>query len=721
MNAQAKTEKIRLEITGMHCASCVNTVENSLKKVPGVLGISINLASEDAVVQYDPDKTDPRSLIEAVLPTGYGARLPGGKSSPLAYLAEMRLRTVVALALSILTMGLGMGMAPRWTLLAASAPVQFWAGWPFLAGFFRSLKKREATMDTLVGLGTLSAWGFSAAVTLNSKWREQPVYFEIAAFLITFILLGKYLEARAKYRTQSAIQKLASLLPAVAHVRRKNEILDLPLGDVFAGDILLVKPGEKIPVDGLILAGSSSIDESMLTGESLPVEKGPSQAVSAGTLNTTGSFEMRATQVGEKTILSQIIEVVRRAQASKAPIQRYADVVSGYFVPSVVLLSGLTFAIWFFINRDIGASLLPAISVLIISCPCALGLATPAAIIVGMGKATERGVLIRDAEALELLGKVKTVVFDKTGTLTEGKPSLSRILVLDKRVTEAEALRWAASAENASEHLLARALVQAAKKRNLPLRKIERFKSFPGGGIEAFIDQKSVLVGSPAFLISRKIAAPGGPAASVIVAVDGIATAAFEIIDLPRAESAHVIQQLRSLGIRPVMISGDRQAAVRKVGEKLGFTAQDCLGEIAPAQKALKIHELKKESTGSVIAMVGDGVNDAPALTSADVGIAMGGGTDVAVESAGVTLLRPTLQGVVDSILLSRRTMRTIRQNLFASFFYNALGIPVAAGILYPFTGWRLNPMIAGAAMALSSVSVILNSLRLKRWSWSNS
>lgn len=707
-------QKLRLEITGMHCASCVNTVETAFKKVPGTKRVSVNLASEDALIDYDPALSDPKSFIEALDPTGYHAHLPESGSSEKS-LTTLRIRTTTALILSVVTMVLGMTMVPRWVLLLTSAPVQFVCGWPFLEGFFKGLKRREATMDTLVALGTLTAWGFSAAVTFIPSLSTQDIYFEISAFLISFVLLGKYLEARARSKTQGAIRALASLLPSQAHVQRKGAWVDLPIEQILAGDTVLVKPGEKVPVDGLITSGDSSLDESMLTGESVPVDKGVGQSVSAGTLNTTGSFELRAVKVGEGTLLAQIIEVVKRAQASKAPIQRYADVVASYFVPVVIGLAAVTLAAWFLITHQIGESLLPAIAVLIISCPCALGLATPTAIIVGMGKAAERGILIRDAEALETLGRCRTIVFDKTGTLTEGKPLLHRIHVFNG--DENSALQWAASAEHASEHLLAKALLDAAQARKLTLLKVDRFKAYPGGGVEATIQGKRVTVGSETFLKAQGKCELTSGSTAIYLAIDSAIEACFELLDEPRPESRQVISRLHDLGLKTVMISGDRPSVVQSIGSRLGMAASDSLGGISPAEKAAQIRSLKRES-GQVVAMVGDGVNDAPALSSADVGIAMGGGTDVALESASVTLLRNSVAAVPDAYELSKQTMRTIRQNLFASFFYNSLGIPVAAGILYPWTGWKLSPLLAGAAMALSSVSVVLNSLRLKNWNW---
>lgn len=727
----------RLSISGMHCASCVSKVENALMHVDSVTHVSVNLSSGDAVIDYEAATEDSQALvsemIQAVLSAGYGAAIPGSERQQNGEsLRKLGTQVVVGLVLSVTIVLLTVLKAPNWVLLVCSVPVQFWCGASFLGGLFGGLRRREVTMDTLVGLGTLSAWGYSAAITLIPALRSPgspgsgDVYFEIAAFLVSFVLLGRLLEGRAKSRTQSAIQKLVALLPPQAHVIRKT-VVDLPLSEVLAGDILLVKPGERIPVDGVITEGFSAIDESTLTGESIPVEKGPNQSVSAGTLNTTGSFEMRATRVGEATVLAQIVETVRRAQASKAPIQRYADTAASYFVPIVILLALVTFLAWIFLSHDFGASLLSAISVLIISCPCALGLATPVAIIVAMGKATERGILIRDAKALETLGKAKTIIFDKTGTLTQARPELVRTYPLGDSLGEDDSLLWSASAETASEHLLARAIVDGAKARQLKLRKIDRFKSYPGGGIEARIEGRLVLVGSGSFLAKNHVETRAFESLSlskpgsmwIAAAMEGKLLAAFEIIDPPRDEASHVLSRLRSLGIRALIVSGDHPATVGFIGKNLHFRENEIFGGISPTEKASKIGMLRSSSAVSgAVVMVGDGVNDAPALAQADVGIAMGTGADIAVESASVTLLHHTLTGVTDAYLLSRQTMKTIRQNLFASFFYNALGIPIAAGVLYPWTGWRLNPMIAGGAMALSSVSVVLNGLRLKRWNW---
>lgn len=724
----------------MHCASCVKKVEGVLLGVRGVQKVAVNLASEEALIDFDPNQTDIQSLIGAVIPTGYGALLPEKGISaldPSSRLVDLQVRTVIALTLAFVTMTLEMTHSATWIQALVTAPVQFWCGWPFLLGFFQSLRRREATMDTLVGLGTLTAWLFSLSVILMPALRGEEVYFEIAAFLIGFILLGKYLEARAKIRTQGALQKLATLLPSVAHVRRKGAWADLPISDVFAGDLLLVKPGEKIPVDGIIISGTPSIDESMLTGESLPVEKQLGQPVSAGTLNTADSFELRATRVGEQTSLSQIIEIVKRAQASKAPIQRYADLASSYFVPIVVILSFITFLGWFLISHSLGKSLLPAVSVLIVSCPCALGLATPAAVIVAMGKAAERGILIRDAEALELLGKIDGVVFDKTGTLTEGKPTLTRITLfstpgsIPKLASEVDALLWAASAEQGSEHLLARALTNAGLQRNLRLYPVTRLRAFAGAGIEAQVAEQTVLVGSLNFLQSKKVTLPPdiGTALEytekpgttrVYLSLSNELVARFEIEDRPRTESKTVLAALRSLNLKLWMISGDHPSTAQSIGTELGLRPQEIIGGVSPAEKANYLRRLRMNPASrskTLLAMVGDGINDAPALSAADIGIAMGSGTDIALESSSITLLRNSLESIPEAYLLSRRTLQTIRQNLFASFFYNALGIPLAAGLLYPLTGWKLNPMFAGAAMGLSSVSVLLNSLRLRRWS----
>lgn len=579
-------------------------------------------------------------------------------------------------------------------------------------------------MDTLVSIGTLSALGFSAWATFH---ESGETYYEVSAFLIAFILLGKYFEKRVRHRTGDAIRKLTELVPPVAHVLRQGAEQDLPLSEVLRGDQLSIRPGEKIPVDGAVLSGESLVDESMLTGESFPVEKKSGLSVKAGTFNQNGSLIIRATQVGSGTMLAQIVEVVKNAQASHAPIQRYADQISAIFVPIVLAISVLTFSTWMYYSHSLASSLISFVSVLIIACPCALGLATPAAVVVGMGKAAERGILIREAETLEKLEKVQSWIFDKTGTLTQGKPKLSEIAV-DHEWDATQVLKWVASTESASEHLLAQAFRDAARERKIELVRVDSFKAHTGYGVEARIEGRRILVGSQAFLESKGLACThltstaaqyhASGKIAVLAAIDQKACAVFGLSDSLRAEAKEVISAIKAAGGRVFLLSGDHPRAVAAIANEVGIS--NYFSSLLPQQKEEWVRKLRAAQTNpnSLIAMVGDGINDAPALATADVGIALGSGSDIALESAQVVLLRRELRGVSDAVRLSKQTMKTVRQNLFASFIYNLIGIPVAAGVFYYWTGWKLSPLLAGSAMALSSVSVLGNSLRLKKWNW---
>ncbi len=685
----------------MHCASCVARIEGALKQAPGVYDARVNLASEEGTIDFNPAVTDMRALARVIEEQGYHAEIKQSDTRGL------EIRTGVAFILSFVTMALSMAGVQTWIAMLTAAPVQFWCGWPFLAGMWKTLKRGYANMDTLVSLGTLTAFFYSLFA--------PHVYFEISAFLISFVLLGKLLEARAKSRAGEAIHKLLELVPRTARVVQGAAENDIPVADVEVGDIVVVRPGERIPVDGVVLQGRSAVDESMLTGESLPIEKAEGSKVTSGTFNQRGSFRMRATQVGSDTALARIVDLVKRAQTSKAPIQRYADTVSAYFVPIVIALAVVTFAAWYFHAGSFTLAVLPAVAVLVIACPCALGLATPAAIIVGTGKGTERGILIRSAEALETLNQVRTVILDKTGTVTLGKPEISDILPYSG-FTEDEVLTLAASAEAGSEHRLAAAMLSAAHARGVTLEPVSGFEITPGQGLRARVKNHDLLLGNADFLAANRVElgsssedvesfASAGKT-PVLLAMDGTLAALFAVFDPPKPDSQAAVAQLKRLGLRVIMITGDRKLTAESVARQVGI--EEVFAEVLPEDKAAKVEELKR--SGRVV-MVGDGINDAPALAAADVGIAIGTGTDIAIESADVTLIRGDLSGVPRAILLSRKTMSTIKQNLFASFFYNTLGIPVAAAGI-------LNPMIAGAAMALSSVSVVLNSLRLKRWRW---
>ncbi|MGV3531352.1 MAG: copper-transporting P-type ATPase [Chthoniobacteraceae bacterium] len=642
---------------------------------------------------------------------------------------------VFGLAMSHLVPGLShdswvVGDTSRWLQFALSTPVVLWAGWPFFVRGWQSLKSGHLNMFTLIAIGVGAAFAYSAVAMLApglfptsvQEHGRVGVYFEAAAMITVLVLLGQVLELRARARTGTAIKALLDLAPPVARLIDEAGEREVPLDQVHPGDRLRVRPGEKVPVDGAILEGRSSVDESMLTGEPLPVEKSVGDAVTGGTVNGTGSFVMKAERVGEETVLSRIVDMVADAQRSRAPIQALADKVAGWFVPAVLAVAVLTFAIWFFFGPEprLAHAIVNAVAVLIIACPCALGLATPMSIMVGVGRGARAGVLIKNAEAMERLEKVDTVVVDKTGTLTEGRPKLVALHVAGG-FTEEDVLATVAAVEAASEHPLAQAIVQSARDKTLQLATAEEFQSHTGGGVSGKVGGRSVLVGHAGFLTER--VATGAEAfagrmtefqeqgqTAVLAAIDGRAAGVLAIADPIKASTAGAIETLHKLGVKIVMLTGDHERTARAVGAKLGIDRVEA--GMAPEAKQGRVKALRAE--GHVVGMAGDGVNDAPALAAADVGIAMGTGTDVAMESAGITLLRGDLRGIDRAIILSRAVMRNIRQNLFFAFIYNALGIPIAAGLLYPIFGWLLSPVIAGAAMSLSSVSVIGNALRLR-------
>ena len=618
-----------------------------------------------------------------------------------------------------------------WLQLALSTPVVLWAGWPFFVRGFRSIVTWNLNMFTLIAIGTGAAYLYSLFAVLFPDLLPDDlkvnghveVYFEASAVIITLVLLGQVLELRARRRTGSAIRELLSLAPPTARVVRDGDEQEVSLDEVQSGDILRVRPGEKIPVDGKVTEGKSSIDESMITGEPLPVQKESGEQVIGGTVNQTGSFLMEAEKVGEDTVLSQIVHMVADAQRSRAPIQRIADVVASYFVPAVVLAAIVTFIAWAVLRPKEPAlawALVNAVAVLIIACPCALGLATPMAIMVGVGRGAKEGVLVKDAEVLETLEKVDTVVVDKTGTLTEGRPKLTECIPVDSGSDE-DLLRMAASLEQQSEHPLARAIVEGARDRDLDLSSVEDFDSITGGGVHGLVDGTKVLIGKRSLLeqngtsnlsvLDERADEMQEQGRTVIyVAVDGTFAGLIAVSDPIKESTLEAVETLHDLGLRIIMLTGDNEKTAKTVAEELGIDEFEA--GVRPEDKHDRIKSLKAD--GRKVAMAGDGINDAPALAEADVGIAMGTGTDVAIESAGVTLVKGDLRGIVKAVKLSRRTMLNIRQNLFFAFVYNALGVPIAAGILYPFTGLLLNPMIAAAAMSFSSVSVIGNSLRLR-------
>ena len=627
-----------------------------------------------------------------------------------------------------------MALQNPWLLLALTTPVQFWVGWQFHRGFLHDLRYRTASMSTLVSLGTSAAYFFSVAVTL---WREtfhQPgamTYYDVSAVVITLVVLGRWLEARARGRTSEAIRRLLSLAPRTARVIRDGAEMDVPTAEVAVDDYVRIRPGERIPVDGVVTEGASTVDESMLTGESLPLEKGPSSRVFAGTVNRTGTFVFRASRVGSETALARIVALVAEAQGSRAPIQRLADRVAAVFVPIVLGLAALTFLVWWAIGPDPSVlfALTNAVAVLVIACPCAMGLATPTAIMVGAGRGAEYGVLIKSAAALELLQGVDTVVFDKTGTLTVGRPAVTDVISADSTSAEPgpgsdDVLALAAAAEQGSEHPLGEAIVTRAKERGVALPPISEFTTVPGQGIDAMAAEGRVLLGNRTLMDARGVdvsalvpraqafAAEGKTV--VYLALGGRALGLLAAADRLKPDAADVVAALKRRGIAVVMLTGDTRPTAEAIARQAGIDR--VLAEVLPEDKANEIARLQGE--GGRVAMVGDGINDAPALARADVGIAMGSGTDVAIEAADVTLLRGDLHGVVAAIDLSRRTIRIIKENLAWAFGYNVVLIPVAAGVLYPFGGVLLSPILAGAAMAFSSVSVVTNSLRLKRWQY---
>jgi Cu+-exporting ATPase len=742
---QVPLQRLTIPVGGMHCASCAANIERALRGVEGVVEAQVNFGTAKATVEYVPTQVEAGMLRQAIKDAGYEPlevveAQAGMDREQEARAAEIRTLTrkfIVSLVLSLPiflgSVGTFLSWVPAWlqspyVLLLLATPVQFWVGRQFYQGFWSALKHKTADMNTLIAIGTSAAYFYSVAVTLMPGLFARlgmgaHVYYDTAVIIITLIILGRLLEARARGRTSEAIRTLMGLRANTARVVRHGTEVDIPVEDVEPGDLVLVRPGEKIPVDGTIVEGHSTLDESMLTGESIPVDKGPEDDVFGATMNKTGSFTFRATRVGKETTLAQIITLVEEAQGSKAPIQRLADYVASIFVPTVLGLALVTFIVWALFGPQpaLTFALLNFVAVLIIACPCALGLATPTAIMVGTGKGAEHGVLFKNAASLETAHKLQAIILDKTGTLTEGKPAVTDIMT-HNGFTEALVLRLAASAEHGSEHPLGEAIVEAARAREVALEDTSDFAAIPGHGIRAMVGTSATLVGNHKLMqdehvpfgkldeVAERLASEGKT--PMFVAIDGRGAGIIAVADRLKSHSKTAIEALHGLGLEVLMITGDNRRTADAIGRELGIDR--VLAEVLPHEKANQVKQLQAE--GKLVAMVGDGINDAPALAQADVGIAIGTGTDVAMEVADVTLITGDVRGVVTAMQLSRRTMRTIKQNLFWAFIYNTLGIPVAAGVLYPFIGVLLNPAFAAAAMAMSSVSVVSNSLRLRRF-----
>ncbi len=872
--AAAGPSSVSLPVTGMTCAACAATIERALKRTDGVEAAGVNFATNRATIRFDPAVLDVPALVEAIRDVGYDiiepAAAPGGEPGSALAAEEaiedaeakareaeyrsLRRKLIVGVALALPVVALGMSHVQfpgvNWVQLALSVPVLFYSGAQFYRGGWKTVRHGSADMNTLVAVGTGAAFLYSLAATVAPRLvatdphaaaghAAVAVYYETAVAIIVLVLLGKLLEARARGRTSEAIKRLIRLQPRTARLIRDGVEIEVPTDQVLEEDLVIVRPGERIPVDGEVTEGASAVDESMLTGESLPVEKSPGSAVLGATMNRTGSFRFRATRVGAETTLQQIIRLVREAQSKRAPIARLADVISAYFTPTVIAIAIVTFGLWYALapaESRFTMALVSAVAVLIIACPCAMGLATPTAILVGTGKGAEKGILIRGGDILERAGSITTVVFDKTGTITSGRPEVTDVVItgaaasqpitsspgasapgsgaggpphaagpearaasgvppgiarlqpglVDERgepgaagsplrehnrgmavqYLESELLQIAASAERDSEHPLAEAIVRAASARGVPIKAAAGFEALPGRGVRARVEGRPVVIGNQRLMdesgidtaslapdvarltaLARTImfvavetgpaakgsagasasgadgtdVMPGTPSRGREADVEGGAIPRMNTIglialaDTPRPEAAEALGRLKAMGLEIVMITGDNAATAAAVAAQVGpagLIARVVAG-VLPDRKADEVKALQQ--AGKVVAMVGDGINDAPALAQADIGIAMGSGTDVAIEAADIALMRPDLNGVAEAILLSRRTMRVIRQNLFWAFFYNVLGIPLAAGLLYPFTGWLLNPMIAAGAMSFSSVSVLTNSLRLRR------
>ncbi len=752
-----------LKLRGMSCASCAISIEETINSVPGVSECNVNFGIEQATVKYNPQKTDIKNIQDAVDAAGYSATplqqemIAGEDDDDIAARKaksrDLIRKLIVGGVISALLIfgslpmmtGLELPFIPAWLhnpwlQLALTAPVQFWCGYRFYTGAWKAFKRHGATMDTLIALGTSAAFFYSLFATVFpdffiNQGLMPEVYYETAAVVITLILLGQLFENRAKGQTSEAIRKLIGLQARDARVIRNGKEVDVPIQDVELDEIILVRPGEKIPVDGEVVEGSSTIDEAMVTGESLPVKKQPSDQVIGATINKTGSFKFKATRVGSDTVLAQIVQLVRQAQASKAPIQRLADRVTGWFVPVVIAIAIFTFVIWFDFMGNISLALITTVGVLIIACPCALGLATPTSVMVGTGKGAENGILIKAAESLELAHQIKTIVLDKTGTLTEGKPTVTNFVTLRGSANQNEftLIKLAAALERNSEHPLAEAVVRYAESQGVELTEARDFEAVAGSGVEGYVSDKFVQIGTKRWLSEigintnlfqeQKDNWESLGQTVIWIAVDGEVEGLMGIADTLKPTSIEAVRTMQKMGLEVIMLTGDNRPTAEAIASEVGINR--VFAEVRPDQKAAVVKSLqaegirkkgKNKTQSKIVAMVGDGINDAPALAQADVGMAIGTGTDVAIAASDITLISGDLRSIVTAIKLSRATINNIRQNLFFAFFYNVLGIPIAAGILFPIFGWLLNPIIAGGAMAFSSVSVVTNALRLRNF-----
>ncbi|HLO50792.1 MAG TPA: heavy metal translocating P-type ATPase [Kamptonema sp.] len=741
------------KLRGMSCASCANSIERAIRSVPGVSECSVNFGAEIATVTYDSGKTNIKAIQDAVDGAGYAAQLMeaqdiftrdddaeqrerqaetkellqkvwvGGIFSTILLIGSLPMMTGLPIPF------IAEWMHNPWLQLALTTPVQFWCGRSFYVNAWKAFKGHAATMDTLVTVGTGSAYFYSIFATFfpkifTAQGLKADVYYEASAAIITLILLGRLLENRAKGKTSESIHKLMGLQPKTARVIHNGKETDIPISEVVVGDVILVRPGEKIPVDGEIVDGSSTIDEAIATGESVPVKKQLGDEVIGATINKTGSFKFRATRVGKDTFLAQIVQLVQQAQGSKAPIQRLADQVTGWFVPVVIAIAIATFIIWYNVMGNMTIALITTVGVLIVACPCALGLATPTSIMVGTGKGAENGILIKGAESLELAHKLQAIVLDKTGTITQGKPTVTDLVTVNGTANgnELKLIKLAAAVERNSEHPLAEAVVQYARSQSVDLTESQEFEAIPGSGVQGYVSTQFVQIGTDRWLKELDIDTSKLQqhwerleylGKTVIwLAVDGKLEGIMGISDAVKPASANAIHTLQKMGLEVIMLTGDNRRTAEVIAREVGINR--VIAEVRPDRKAAKVKSLQAE--GKIVAMVGDGINDAPALAQADVGMAIGTGTDVAIAASDITLISGNLNGIVTAIQLSRATMQNIKQNLFFAFIYNVVGIPIAAGILFPVFGWLLSPIIAGTAMALSSVSVVTNALRLRNF-----